>query len=88
MAQANGIGTPQVKEKIAPGKRKRSDVTRSNDGKSQSVEQDDQTPARQLQSLQELLVDLLELLKRQATLHSHFISLFRSLPESLANRAE
>ena len=71
MAQSNGIGTPQVKEKIAPGKRKRSDVAGSIDEGLQAVDQADQ--ARQLHSLQELLVDILEVLKRQATLHSHAI---------------
>ena len=88
MAQSNGIGTPQVKEKVASGKRKRSDVTGSVDGKSPSVEQDDQIPARQLHSLQELLVDLLEVLTRQAALHSHAIRLVCSLLELLADRAE
>ena len=79
MAQSNGIGTPQVREKITPGKRKRSDVTGSVDGKSQLIHHDDQIPARQLHSLQELLSDLLEVLKRQAALHCHAIRLFRFL---------
>lgn len=66
MAQSNGIASPQNKEKTAIGKRKRGDVAGEVDKKSQSVAENDRTPGHQIHSPQDFLIDILEILQRQA----------------------
>ena len=66
MVQSNGIANPQTTEKNATGKRKRGEGIERVDKKSQSVEEVDRSPAHQVHSLQDFLVDILEILQRQA----------------------
>ena len=66
MAQPNGIKSPPVRENTLIGKRKRAVANDEIHDDSRSKGGDDNNPVFRLDSFQELLVDILEVLRRYA----------------------
>lgn len=64
MAQVNGTKKPSMRDNTSTGKRKRPSATEGVDDKSQSWDQDAKISDGRVDPFQELLVDILEILKR------------------------
>ena len=66
MAQSNGVKSPPLRENTLIGKRKRAVTNDEIDNDSRSKGGDDSNPAFRLDPFQELLVDIIEVLRRYA----------------------
>ena len=66
MAQSNGVKSPHVRENTLIGKRKRAVADEEMDNDSRSRGGDDNNPGFQLDPFQELLEDIIEVLRRYA----------------------
>lgn len=64
MAQVNGINNASMRDNTSTGKRKRPSATEGADDKLQSWDQDAKSSEARVDPFQELLVDILEILKR------------------------
>ena len=64
MAQVNGTKNPSMRDNTSTGKRKRPNATEAVDDKSQLGDHEAKLSERRVDIFQELLVDILEILKR------------------------
>ena len=66
MAQSNGVKSPAVRENTMIGKRKRAAANEEIDNDSRPKGEDDSNPVFRLDPFQELLEDIMEILRRYA----------------------